>query len=178
MIFEELPLEGAFVVAMEPIEDQRGFNARAWCEREFEAAGLTAVMKQVNVVQNHRRGTLRGMHYQRPPMAETKLVRVTAGSLCDVIVDLRPDSATYGRWHAVTLSASEPKMLHIPDGCAHGLQTLEDGTQFTYQVSQFFSPEHAAGFRYDDPRFSIEWPLEVTSISAKDEAWPPFEEVR
>jgi dTDP-4-dehydrorhamnose 3,5-epimerase len=174
MIFEELPLSGAFTVSLERIEDDRGYNARTWCAKEFEAAGLATVVRQVNVIHNHRRGTLRGMHYQRPPMAETKLFRVTAGSIYDVIVDLRAESPTFGRWHAITLTASEPRMLYVPEGFAQGFQTLEPETQLTYQVSQYFSPEHGAGFRYDDPRFGIEWPLEVTSISAKDEAWPPF----
>lgn len=178
MIFEELPLKGAFVITLERIEDDRGFNARAWCAREFEAAGLTARVNQVNVIHNHRRGTLRGLHYQRAPMAETKLFRVTAGSVYDVIVDLRPKSTTYGQWHAVRLSAGDPLMLYVPEGFAQGFQTLETGTEVTYQVSEFFSPEHAAGLRYDDPRFAIEWPLEVSSISARDDAWPPFEETR
>jgi dTDP-4-dehydrorhamnose 3,5-epimerase len=178
MIFEELPLKGAFTVTLERIEDDRGYNARAWCAREFEAAGLTTRVSQVNIIHNYQRGTLRGMHYQRDPMAETKLFRVTAGSVYDVIVDLRPQSPTYGRWHALILAAAEPTMLYVPEGFAQGFQTLENSTQLTYQVSQFFSPEHGAGFRYDDPRFGISWPLEVTSISAKDEAWPPFDEAR
>lgn len=178
MTFDELPLKGAFTVTLERIEDDRGYNARAWCAREFEAAGLTTQVSQVNIIHNDRRGTLRGMHYQRHPMAETKLFRVTAGSVYDVIVDLRPQSATYGRWHALILAAAEPTMLYVPEGFAQGFQTLESNTQLTYQVSQFFSPEHGAGFRYDDPRFAISWPLEVTSLSAKDEAWPPFDEAR
>ena len=178
MIFDELPLHGAFEISIEKIEDERGFNARGWCAREFAAAGLTTTVAQINIVRNERRGTLRGMHYQRAPMAETKLVRVTAGSIYDVIVDLRRDSPTYGQWHGVTLSARRPTMLYIPEGFAHGLQTLEDETEFTYQVSQFFSPEHGAGFRFDDARFAIQWPLEIAAISAKDEQWPPFEETQ
>jgi dTDP-4-dehydrorhamnose 3,5-epimerase len=178
MTFDELPLAGAFTITLERIEDDRGFNARAWCEREFAAAGLTTTLRQVNVIHNNRRGTLRGMHYQRPPMAETKLFRVTAGRIYDVIVDLRTESPTYGKWHSLELSAEEPVMLYVPERFAQGFQALEDDTQLTYQVSQFFSPEHGAGFRFDDARFGIEWPLAVTSISERDEGWPPFEDGR
>lgn len=175
MTFEELSLPGAYLITLERIEDARGFNARAWCAREFEEAGLPIRISQVNVIHNVHRGTLRGMHYQTPPMAETKLFRVTSGRIHDVIVDLRPESATYGRWTSVELSADEPQLLFVPEQFGQGFQTLEDDTQLTYQVSEFFSPDHGAGFRYDDPAFAIEWPLDVTVISAKDESWPPFE---
>ncbi len=175
MIFDELSLPGAYVIHLEPIEDDRGSNIRAWCAREFEDAGLTTRVSQVNVIRNIAKGTLRGMHYQTPPVAETKLFRVTTGRIYDVIVDLRPDSPTYLRWASVELAADDPKLLFVPKGFAQGFQTLEDGTELTYQVSEFFSPAHGAGFRYDDPAFGIEWPLEVTAISAKDGSWPSFE---
>lgn len=174
MTFEELPLSGAYLVTLERIEDERGFNARAWCAREFEEAGLQTRISQVNMIRNTRRGTLRGMHYQVPPMAEAKLFRVTSGRIYDVIVDLRSESPTFGQWTSVELSADEPRLLFVPERFGQGFQTLEDATELTYQVSEFFSPEHGAGFRYDDPAFAIEWPLEVTVISAKDEQWPPF----
>jgi dTDP-4-dehydrorhamnose 3,5-epimerase len=175
VIFEELPLAGAYLVTLERIEDERGFNARAWCAREFEEAGLPTRIRQINVIRNARRGTLRGMHYQTPPMAETKLFRVTSGRIYDVIVDLRSESPTFGRWTSVELSAHEPQLLFVPERFGQGFQTLEDDTELTYQVSEFFSPEHGAGFRYDDAAFGIEWPLDVTIVSEKDAAWPPFE---
>lgn len=175
MIFQELPIVGAYVISLESIRDRRGYNMRTWCARELAAAGLPTAVEQVNVIFNHRRGTLRGMHYQVAPMAETKLFRVTSGRIYDVIVDLRKGSSTYGEWVSVELSADRQNALFVPEGLAQGFQTLEDNTELTYQVSQFFSPSHGAGFRYDDRSFNIDWPLEVTEISDKDADWPPFE---
>lgn len=175
MIFAELSLAGAYLISLEPIRDHRGYNTRAWCEREFAAAGLSTSFVQANVIFNHKRGTLRGMHYQTAPMAEAKLFRVTSGRIYDVVVDLRQESSTYGQWTGVELSAAEQCALLVPEGFAQGFQTLEDNTELTYQVSQFFSPSHGAGFRYDDLAFNIDWPLEVTEISTKDANWLPFE---
>lgn len=176
MIFRELPLAGAYLIHLEPIRDSRGYNARAWCEREFLNQGLETVIAQVNLIGNGPAGTLRGFHYQVPPMGETKLFRVTHGALFDVIIDLRPASETYLEWTSVTLLADAATMLYVPRGFAQGFQTIEDDTQLTYQVSQFYSPDHGAGIRYDDSRFSIPWPLPVTQISETDLSWPDFKE--
>jgi dTDP-4-dehydrorhamnose 3,5-epimerase len=170
--FTPLPLEGAYVVTLEPISDKRGFNARAWCEREFAEAGLPTRTAQINIISNRLRGTLRGMHYQAPPMTESKLFRVTRGAIYDVIVDLRRGSPTCGQWTSVELHADRYQLLFVPERVAQGFQTLYDDTELTYQVSQFYSPEHGRGFRYDDPAFGIDWPLPVTEISEKDRAWP------
>jgi dTDP-4-dehydrorhamnose 3,5-epimerase len=172
MRFHPLPLAGAFVIELEPVVDHRGFNARSWCAREFRAHGLETRVVQTNVIVNRRRGTLRGFHYQAPPRAETKLFRVTRGGIYDVIVDLRRESSTYRRWTAVELRAADYRMLYVPEGFGQAFQTLEDGTELTYQVSEFYSPEHGRGFRYDDPAFAIGWPLEVTEISEQDLSWP------
>ena len=175
MRFTELPLEGARLIELERIADARGFNARAWCQREFAEERLVTRMVQTNVVLSRCRGTLRGMHYQAPPMAEAKLVRVTRGSIYDVIVDLVPSSPTYGEWTAVTLTADLYRMVYLPEGFAHGFLTLEDDTEMTYQVSSFYSPVHSRGFRHDDPTFNIRWPHPVEMISEKDRTWPDFE---
>jgi len=170
MIFRPLRLNGAYLIDLEQIEDERGFNARAFCEREFDERGLPSRMVQTNIIQNHQRGTLRGMHYQAPPMQDAKLFRVTRGAIYDVIVDLRPASSTICAWEAVELRAGGP-MLFVPGGFGQGFQTLDDDTELTYQVSAFHSAAHGRGFRYDDPVFRIEWPLPVTVISEKDRSW-------
>jgi dTDP-4-dehydrorhamnose 3,5-epimerase len=177
VLFEDLPLRGSHLVELEPVHDDRGFNARAWCAREFEERGLTTRMVQTNVVHSRSRGTLRGMHYQVSPMAEAKLIRVTRGSIFDVIVDLVPDSPTYRHWTGVELRADSYRMLYMPEGFAHGFVTLEDDTEATYQVSAYYSPEYARGFRHDDPAFGIEWPRSDEVISEKDRSWPDFEPV-
>jgi len=170
--FTPLPLDGAYLVALEPVTDERGFNARAWCEREFTQAGLPTRIAQINIIVNRARGTLRGMHYQAAPMTETKLFRVTRGAIYDVIVDLRSSSPTCGEWTSVELAADRYEMLFVPEGFGQGFQTLTDDTELTYQVSQFYSPEHGRGFRHDDPAFAIDWPLPVSVISEKDRTWP------
>jgi dTDP-4-dehydrorhamnose 3,5-epimerase len=169
MIFHKTDLKDAFVIDLEKIEDERGFFARAWCMKEFEAQGLTA-----RTVHNKTRGTTRGMHYQIAPYEEAKLVRCMAGSIYDVIIDLRSGSETYRSWFGVELTAANRRMLFVPEGFAHGFQTLEDDTEVTYQVSQFYTPGSERGIRWDDPAFSIDWPIEVQVISDKDKSWPDF----
>ena len=175
MIFRETALPGAYVLELERIEDERGHNARTWCRSEFEAAGLTACVEQVNTIYNRRRGTLRGLHWQEPPRAESKLFRVISGAIHDVIIDLRPGSETYGQWASFRLRAGEPRLLYVPEHFAQGFQTLEADTELTYQVSAPYSPEHGRGMRYDDPAFELDWPLAVAAISDKDLEWPAFE---
>ncbi len=174
MIFSETELSGAFVLDLEQREDDRGFFARAWDENEFRERGLNPRVVQCNVSFNHRAGTLRGMHLQNEPHAEAKLVRCTRGAIYDVIVDLRPDSATFKRWIGVELTEENRRLLYVPEGFAHGYQTLADATETFYQVSEFYTPGAEGGVRFDDPAFAIEWPREVTVISPKDAAWPDF----
>ena len=176
MKFIPLPLEGAFVIELEPIADHRGFNARSWCAREFAEHGLVTRIAQTNVIANRRRGTLRGFHYQLPPRAETKLFRVTRGGIYDVIVDLRRESRTYRQWTSVELWAEDYRMLYVPERFGQAFQTLAEATELTYQVSEFYSPDHGHGFRYDDPAFAVTWPLEVTEISEQDLSWPKWTE--
>ena len=177
MIFTETKLKGAFVLDLERREDERGFFARAFCQHEFADHGLKPVIAQGNIAFNVKRGTLRGMHFQFPPAAETKLVRCTRGAIYDVIVDLRPESDTYLEHIAVELSESNQRSLYVPERFAHGYQVLEDETETSYQVGEFYAPEHEGGLMYDDPRLAIEWPLEVTEISPKDAAWPSLDDV-
>jgi dTDP-4-dehydrorhamnose 3,5-epimerase len=171
MIFTETSLKGAFVVELEPRGDDRGFFARAFCQREFEAHGLKPVVAQANLSFNYRRGTVRGLHFQFPPAAETKFVRCTRGAILDVIVDLRPESPTYLRHVAVELTAENRSALYVPERCAHGYQALEDGTETTYQVGEFYSASAESGLRYSDPRLAIAWPEPVTDVSDKDRSW-------
>lgn len=171
MRFHPTPLSGAYIVESEPHEDDRGFFARTFCAREFGDRGLVDTFVQCNASWNVRKGTLRGLHYQRPPSCEVKLVRCTAGALWDVIVDLRPGSPTYLHHISVALSAQDHRALYIPEMFAHGFQTLQDGTEVSYQMSEFYAPELAAGLRYDDPKLRIAWPLAVSSISDKDQSW-------
>lgn len=175
MIFNETKLPGAFLIELEPRGDERGFFSRVWCEREFEAAGLSTRIAQANVSLSRDRGTLRGMHLQLPPAAEIKLIRCIRGAIYDVIIDLRPSSPTYCEWVGVELTSENRKALYVPEGFAHGFQTLSSDAEVFYQVSAFYSPEHETGVRYDDPRFGIEWPDPVTVISDKDRSWPDFE---
>ena len=174
MIFTETKLAGAFVIELERHTDERGFFARTFCQQEFEAHGLKAEVAQCNVSFNKRKGTLRGMHYQAAPFAEAKLVRCTAGSIYDVIIDLRPASATFKRHFAVELSAENHRMLYIPEDFAHGFQTLEDNTEVFYQMAQRYSAEHARGVRWNDPAFGIEWPKSERIIIERDRNYPDF----
>jgi dTDP-4-dehydrorhamnose 3,5-epimerase len=172
MIITRTPLEGVAIVDLELREDDRGFFARAFDREEFLAAGLNPAAEQCNVSFNHHAGTLRGMHYQLGWAPETKLVRCTRGAIVDTIVDMRPDSPTYLQHVTVELTAENRRALYVPAMFAHGYQTLVDGTEVTYQVSGAYTPEAERGQRYDDPALGLEWPLEVTMISAKDASWP------
>jgi dTDP-4-dehydrorhamnose 3,5-epimerase len=174
MLFQPTKLAGAYLISLQKVEDERGFFARSWCVQEFEVKGLDTSLVQCNISYNKRRGTLRGMHYQAAPFAETKLVRCTAGAIYDVIIDLRPDSSTFLQWMGVILSAENHLMLYVPEGFAHGFQTLEDHSEVSYQMSEFYAPAYARGLRWDEPMFKIEWPLAVTVISAKDQQYPAF----
>jgi dTDP-4-dehydrorhamnose 3,5-epimerase len=174
VIFRETSLAGAFVIEPEKKEDQRGFFARTYCREEFSSHGLNPAIAQCNVSFNKRKGTLRGMHYQAPPFAEAKLVRCTAGAIFDVIIDLRKSSETYRRHFAVELCASTGKMLYIPEGFAHGFQTLLDDTEVFYQMSQAYAPQCARGVRWNDPAFGIEWPAAERTIVERDRDYPDF----
>lgn len=174
MIFNETSLKGAYVIDLEPRQDERGFFARTFCRREFEEHGLISYVVQANISFSHKKGTLRGMHYQLAPFAETKLVRCTRGALYDVIVDVRPDSPTFKQWFGVELTGDNYRMLYVPEGFAHGFLTLEDNTEASYQVSEFYAPGYEQGVRYNDPAFAIQWPLEVQVISDKDRSWPDY----
>ena len=167
-------MAGAFVIEAERRMDQRGFFARTFCQQEFEAHGLNAQVVQCNVSFNKCKGALRGMHYQAAPFAEAKLVRCTSGSIYDVIIDLRPSSATFKQYFAVELSAENPRMLYIPEGFAHGFQTLQDDTEVFYQMTQQYSAEHARGVRWNDPAFGIEWPEGERIIIERDQNYPDF----
>jgi dTDP-4-dehydrorhamnose 3,5-epimerase len=174
MIFRETPLPGAWVLTPERFEDERGFFARTYCRRDFEARGLDPEIAQCSVSYNHRRGTLRGLHFQIAPHEEVKLARATRGAVWDVIVDLRPGSPTFKQHFGVVLSAEEGNQLYIPKGMAHGFQTLEDATEVFYQISAFYAPEAARGYRWDDPAFALPWPEPVTVMSEKDRNLPLF----
>ncbi len=177
MKFTETKLAGAFVIDLEPHSDNRGYFARTFCAREFEAHGLKPAIAQCNVAYNRLRGTVRGMHFQFPPHAETKLVRVTRGAIVDIIVDLRPESPTYLQHVAVELSASNRRALYVPERFAHGYQALEDDTETTYQVGEFYAPGFEGGLSPFDARLGLSWPLEVTEMSAKDRAWASLDAV-
>jgi dTDP-4-dehydrorhamnose 3,5-epimerase len=174
MIFTETMLKGAFVIEPERLEDERGFFARTWCQREFEAHGIHSKWVQCNISFNKKKGTLRGMHYQAAPYEEAKLIRCTLGATCDVIIDLRPDSPTFKQHITELLTAQNRKMLYVPKGFAHGFLTLEDDTEVFYQMSEFYVSECARGVRWNDPAFGIQWPAEVQVISDRDRNHPDF----
>lgn len=172
MIFTETPIPGAYLVEMELLGDERGFFARSWCREEFAQHGLNPALVQCDVSYNKKRGTLRGMHYQTEPYPEAKLVRCTMGAIFDVMLDLRRDSPTCGRWAIFELSAMNRRMVYVPEGVAHGFQTLADDSEVFYQMSEFYHPECACGVRWDDPSFGIAWPLPVSAVSEKDRSYP------
>lgn len=174
MLFGETRLKDAYTVDLEWREDDRGFFARTFCANEFTDRGLTPVTAQANLSFNHRKGTLRGMHYQVAPAEEAKLVRCTRGAIYDVIVDVRADSPTYTQHFGIELSAENRTALYVPGMFAHGYQALTDDTEVIYQVSAFYAPDYERGLPYDDPAFGIEWPLPVSVISEKDRLWPAF----
>jgi dTDP-4-dehydrorhamnose 3,5-epimerase len=177
MIFTETKLKGAFLIDLEAREDERGFFARAFCQKEFAQHGLKPVIAQANIGFNRRKGTLRGMHFQFPPSAETKLVRASRGAVLDIIVDLRPESPTYLEHISVELSADNHRGIYIPERFAHGYQALEDNTETTYHVGEFYTPGAEGGLLFDDPALSLTWPLPVASMSDKDRQWKPLSEI-
>jgi len=172
MKFVETKLKGAFIIEPERLEDERGFFTRTFCQKEFEKQGLNPRVAQCNVSFNKKKGTLRGMHYQKTPHQEAKLISCIRGGIYDVIIDLRPESATYCQWFAVELRAQDYKMLYVPEGVAHGFQTLEDNSVVFYQMSESYHPECARGVRWDDRLFSIQWPLVPLTISKRDQSYP------
>jgi dTDP-4-dehydrorhamnose 3,5-epimerase len=174
MIFTETKIKGIYIIDPEPFTDERGFFARSFCKEEFQKHGLETDIVQCNISYNKKRGTLRGMHYQVPPFEEAKIVSCTNGSIYDVVLDLRRDSATYCQWVAVELSADNYRMVFIPKGCAHGFQTLVDNTVVYYQMTEVFHPESASGVRWNDPVFGIQWVLDETIISEKDKNLSDF----
>jgi dTDP-4-dehydrorhamnose 3,5-epimerase len=175
MTFVETSLKGACLVGLQKIEDERGYFGRAWCREEFKQHGLNPHMVQLNAGFSHRRGTVRGMHYQIAPHAEAKFIRCTRGAIYDVIIDLREKSATFGKWHGVELTADNGLMLYAPEGFAHGYQTLQDDTEMYYMTSAPYAPAAARGVRHDDPKFGVRWPVPITVISAADRAWPDYQ---
>lgn len=168
MKFIETKLKGAFIIELERLDDERGFFARTFCQREFEEYGLNPKVVQCNMSFNRKKGTLRGMHYQAFPYEEAKLVRCIKGAIYDVIIDLRPNSIAFKKWLAVDLTEQNRRMIYIPEGFAHGFQTLRDNTEIFYQMSEFFRPEYARGVRWNDPAFEIGWPIEDPIISTND----------
>ena len=174
MGFVETKLPGAWVVDLKPARDHRGFFARTFCVQAYADHGLTTGFVQHSTSQSVLRGTLRGMHFQRPPHSEVKVVRCLKGAIWDVIIDLRPASPTYRSWQGFELTAENQRQLYVPQGFAHGFQTLYDDTQVGYLISAFYAPQAASGVRYDDPAFGIEWPLPFAEISEKDRNWPDF----
>lgn len=176
MIFTETKLQGAFVIEPEKLRDGRGFFARTFCRREFEEHGLDPDVVQCNISFNKRAGTLRGMHYQVAPYAEAKLVRCTAGAIYDVVVDLRPTSPSFKKYAAFELTAENCTMVYIPEGFAHGFQTLKDDTEVFYQMSQIYAPDCARGVRWNDPAFGIEWPAAERIMVERDQQYPDFQQ--
>ncbi|MFI4980618.1 MAG: dTDP-4-dehydrorhamnose 3,5-epimerase [Nevskiales bacterium] len=175
MIFIETPLAGAFLIELTPIEDERGAFARSFCQTEFAAHGIFFPVAQCNISRNHRRGTLRGMHMQRDPHAEKKLVRCSRGALWDVLVDLRPGSPTRGRWYGAELTEANGRMLYIPEGFAHGFQTLADDTTVDYMMSAFYASAAGAGVRWNDPALGIDWPISDPIMSERDRIYPDWQ---
>jgi dTDP-4-dehydrorhamnose 3,5-epimerase len=174
MIFQDTEITGVVEVRIEPKLDERGFFARTWCQEEFGKSGLNPRLVQCSISFNTRKGTLRGMHYQSDPYAEAKLVRCTRGAVYDVVIDLRFESPTLGKWTAVELTAEKRNMMYVPEGCAHGFLTLVDSSEVFYQMAEVYNPESARGVRWNDPAFQIVWPGTVEVISERDRAYPDF----
>ena len=176
MIFKKTNLEDAYVIELEKIEDERGFFARVWDSKKFLENNLNPNIVQCNISQSKLKGTIRGLHYQKNPFEENKLIRCTKGKIFDVLLDLRPKSKTFKKYGGFELSEDNHKMVYVPEGFAHGFQTLENNTEVFYQVSQFYTPNSENGIRWNDPAFKIKWPLKVTEISQKDQNWKLFKE--
>jgi dTDP-4-dehydrorhamnose 3,5-epimerase len=174
VIFTETALKGAWILDLEPLNDERGFFSRSWCVRQAEAHGLNTRVAQCNVSFNKRRGTLRGMHYQAEPHPEAKLIRCTRGAIYDVIIDLRVESPTFKQHVVVILDATSRRQLYVPEGFAHGFQTLQNDTEVCYQMSDFYSPAHGRGVRWNDPAFAIHWPDAERIISTRDQSYADF----
>jgi dTDP-4-dehydrorhamnose 3,5-epimerase len=175
MLFHQTELTGVYLIGIDPAEDERGYFARTFCRKEFEERGLNPCVAQCNVSYSRKKGTLRGMHYQAAPYGEAKLVTCIAGAIYDVMIDLRADSPTYRKWLAMELSGRGARtMLYIPEGFAHGFQTLEDDTEVFYQMSEFYAPQYGRGIRWDDPAFAIRWPDGPRTLSERDRNYPDF----
>ncbi len=175
MEFTETKIEGAFIIDPRRFEDERGFLAPSWRQRDFAARGIEAQFVEANITFSRKRGTLRGMHYQSPPHAQAKLVRCTAGAIYDVIIDLRPESPSFKHWIGVELTADNHRLLYVPEGCAHGFQTLADDTEVFYQIAGVYAPDYAGGVRWDDPAFGVEWPpTGERVIIVRDQEYPDF----
>jgi dTDP-4-dehydrorhamnose 3,5-epimerase len=172
MIYSETSLPGVYVIEMQPFEDARGSFSRVFCAREMREYGLPFELAQINRATNRKAGTIRGLHYQREPHSEIKIVSCTSGGVFDVAVDIRPDSPTYLEWFGTELSAENQRLLYIPAGFAHGYQTLTDDAKLIYLVSEFYAPDAEGGLRFDDPAIGINWPLEISAVSEKDSGWP------
>jgi dTDP-4-dehydrorhamnose 3,5-epimerase len=172
MEFRQTPVGGAFIIEPSPHVDERGRFLRAWCAREFSESGINFLPVQANMGFSIRKGTVRGMHFQETPAEEAKLIRCTRGAMFDVVVDLRPGSPTYLRWHGAVLSADNGRMMYVPELCAHGYQTLEESTEMYYMASAFYAPGAARGVRFDDPALAIDWPLPPCAVSHQDQSWP------
>jgi len=175
MLFQKTPLAGCYVIEPQRIQDHRGFFTRVWCRKELEEQGLKAEVLQSNVGFSLRKGTLRGLHFQRPPHAEVKIVRCTRGAMFDVVVDLRPRSVTHGQWFGIELTEENGKMIYVPEGFAQGYVTLVDNTEMNYHTSKMFDRESATGVRFDDPAFGIQWPIDCAVISDQDRSWPDYD---
>lgn len=174
VLFHDTPIAGAYVLEPQRIRDERGFFARLWCAQELASRGLSSAIRQTNIGVSARKGTLRGLHFQREPHAEVKIIRCPRGAIFDVIVDLRPQSPTFRRWHGLELSGENSLALYVPEGCAQGYLTMRDDTEIYYHASAAYEPRAASGVRYDDPAFGIEWPSPIEVISDQDRLWPDF----
>lgn len=174
MIFTPIEIEGAFVIEVKKIGDERGFFGRLWCKNEFANLGLKNEIVQSNIGVSTSAGTLRGLHFQRKPHQEVKIIRCPRGAIFDVVLDLRPESKTYKKWFGLELTAENAKMLYVPEGCATGYLTLKDDTEIYYHATEFYHPESATGVRFNDPTFGIHWPGEIKTLSENDKNWPTF----
>ena len=177
MIFTKSKLSGAYLIDIEKLEDERGFFARSWDSKKFDEIGLNPNLAQCNISFNIQKGTVRGMHFQKSPHEEDKIVRCTKGKIFDVIIDLRKNSSTFTKWEGFELSEDNHKMLYIPKGFAHGFQTMEDNSEIFYQMSEFFMPEYSSGIKWNDPAFEVAWPLPISIISKKDLSYSNFKNI-